>query len=604
MHAKKTLLLLVVVALLGFFVAREFGRGSAAVDLAPQPLLTTFDPARVARVRIENTPSDLHLSLERDAAGHWFITDPLAVKASDVYVRELFEMLVAFPGRRVTGVERSQLGLDPPEATIDLFEGADPATARRVRIAFGAFDLDRENVHVESEGRVLRVPRALRDMLDRSVTDYREKLVLPTIDAATVIAVRRRGSIELGLGSDLATTPADGTFGSGRDANVLDLALDVAVSEGEWLCEVPYRTRLDPAVMSFLVTSHTRLMARGFLDGLRADPTLNGFDDVHFTVELDTVDGRTTTIEFTTVPDTRAFELLGRTWLCRVDGDDRTHVRLESESVRFVLQRFEDLVQHTAVRVLRDEIVSVEARFDDAVTKITRVDGRFAVELDGSTRAADAGLVADWLTKVDRIEFAALIDESVWPNLVPQGRIVFELADRPSQALDLGPLVKVGGVEARAVRRSDEQVWGVAPVDLAELARTGPLALLGLRLFEHSELGILSVAVTDANGVRRRWMRDTQTGRFAPEVAPTLEDREFARLADRVIAPLGTGWSSAAPQAPALFEVEIELLGLEALPERYTLHEEAGRILARSGAYTLELDGRALVDGLTALLAR
>jgi hypothetical protein len=256
------------------------------------------------------------------------------------------------------------------------------------------------------------------------------------------------------------------------------------------------------------------------------------------------------------------------------------------------------------VRVLRDEIVSVEARFDDAVTKITRVDGRFAVELDGSTRAADAGLVADWLTKVDRIEFAALIDESVWPNLVPQGRIVFELADRPSQALDLGPLVKVGGVEARAVRRSDEQVWGVAPVDLAELARTGPLALLGLRLFEHSELGILSVAVTDANGVRRRWMRDTQTGRFAPEVAPTLEDREFARLADRVIAPLGTGWSSAAPQAPALFEVEIELLGLEALPERYTLHEEAGRILARSGAYTLELDGRALVDGLSALLAR
>lgn len=604
MHAKKTLLLLAVVALLGFVVAREFGSGTAAVDTAPQPLLSTFDPARVARVRIENTTRDLHLSLERDTAGHWFITDPLAVKASDVYMRELFEVLLAFPGRRVTGIERDQLGLDPPEATIDLFEGADPATQRRVRIAFGSFDLDQQNVHVESEGRVLRIPRALRDMLDRSVGDYREKLLLPAVDPATVIGVRRRGSIELPLGSSLRTTAAEGTFGSRRSEGVLDLELDAAVAEGEWLCSAPFRTRLDPAVMSFLVTSHTRLMARGFLDGLRADPTTNGFDDVHFTVELDTSDGRITTLEFTTVPASRTLDLFERTWLCRVDGDTRTHVRLDVEGVRYLLPRFEDLVQHTAVRVLRDEIVSVEARFENDVTKIARVDGRFAVELDGTTRTADAGLVGDWLTKVDRIEFAALVDESSWPNLMPLGRIVFELADRPAQSLDLGPLVRVGGVEARAVRRSDEQLWGVAPLDLAELARTGPLALLGLRLFEHSELAVHAVAVTDAKGVRRRWVRDTNTGRFAPEVAPTLEDREFARLADRVIAPLGTLWSTAAPTTALLFDVEIELLGPETVIERYALHEEDGRIVARSGVYTLELDGRALVDGLAALFAR
>jgi hypothetical protein len=604
MHAKKTLLLLVVVALLGYLVAREFGTSSATVDLAPQPLLTTFDPSRIARVRVENSKLDLHLTLERDAAGHWFITDPLSVKASDVYVRELFELLVAFPGRRVTGIERDQLGLDPPEATIDLFEGADPASQRRVRIAFGTFDLDEKNIHVESEGRVLRIPRALRDILDRSVSDYREKLLLPTVDAATVIAVRRRGTLELDAGSQLVRPSAPGAFGADRTGALLDLELDAAVVDGEWLCSAPWRTRLDPAVMAFLVTSHTRLMARGFLDGLRADPVANGFDDVHFTVELDSADGRTSVLEFTTIPDTRGVDLFGRTWMCRVDGDDRTHARLDAESVRFLLQPFEDLVQHTAVRLLRDEIVSVEARFEDDVTRIARVDGSFAVELDGATRRADAGLVADWLTKIDRIEFAALVDERLWPNLVPRGRIVFELADRPSQSLDLGPLVNVGGIEARAVRRSDEQLWGVAPIDLAELARTGALALLGLRLHEHSELTVRSIAVTDASGSRRRWVRDTSTGRFALDVAPTLEDREFARLADRVIAPLGTRWSTEVPATTPVFEVEIETLGLDAPTERYSLFEEDGRVLARSGGYTLELDGRALVDGLKALLAR
>jgi hypothetical protein len=602
MHTKKTLLLLVVVAVLGFVVSRQLGGGLGTVDLRPLPVLDAFDPARVVRLRIENVARDLHLSLERDRAGAWSITDPIEARAFTTYVQELLVTLFQVPGRRVEGVDRRTLGLDPPQATIDVFEEREGGEPVRRRIAIGVLDLDRTNVHVEADGRVLRVPRALADMLDRSVKDYRETRALPDVDADDVVALRRRGSVALEPGSGLRRSPASGAFGASEDPARLDLELSADFVGGEWLCEVPHRSRLEPGIMAFVVAAHTQLRARGFLDGLEADPVANGFGAPEFVVELVLRDARTVVLEFATVPESRGSGVLERTWLCRVGGDDRTHLRLDGETMRGLLQRYDDLAQHTLVRVLRDQIRRVETAYDGGGLVVASDGSRWGVEIDGALRPADAGLVADWLARIDRVEYAALVDPILWPTLLPQARITLHLRDESAIDIDVGPLVQVAGVEARAVRRADEQLWGVLASDLDAVARTRATELLSLRFFGFEEVRVGGVTVRPSAGAPRTFVRDTRTSRWAPSEAPTLEDREFARLADRVIAPVGARWLEAAPEGAPAFEVEVELATGER--ETYGLFDDGTRTIARWNGLAAELVDRSLFEGLTALCAR
>ena len=193
---------------------REIARGGP--ELAEYPLCPELALERVRAVRIDHLERGFQLGLERDAAGRWFLTDPLAYPANSALVRALLASLETARALPAAEVTPAQVALEPPKVVLELVQVGD-AGERRLRVEFGALDHDPAWVYARVPAHpsvaaggpdVFRTQRSISTTLERNPDDYRERHATP-LQAQDVIAVRRAGQVLRERGAGLADLAFD-----------------------------------------------------------------------------------------------------------------------------------------------------------------------------------------------------------------------------------------------------------------------------------------------------------------------------------------------------------------------------------------------------------
>jgi hypothetical protein len=109
----RTLLVLValflVLGVLWLRREREIVLGPAVA--AEYPLCPGLASHAVKSVRIDHLERSFQMKLERDAAGRWFLTDPVAYPAHDVRVRTLLSALENARAEPAPEADPAQVGL-------------------------------------------------------------------------------------------------------------------------------------------------------------------------------------------------------------------------------------------------------------------------------------------------------------------------------------------------------------------------------------------------------------------------------------------------------------------------------------------------------------
>ena len=99
MRRRTLVALALFVLVLGYLqLRRQEEHASGAVDPLQHPLLVGLAPERVRSVRVDHLTRAVQVKLERDAAGSWFLTDPIAYPAVDSLVRTLLATLMRSTG--------------------------------------------------------------------------------------------------------------------------------------------------------------------------------------------------------------------------------------------------------------------------------------------------------------------------------------------------------------------------------------------------------------------------------------------------------------------------------------------------------------------------
>ena len=144
-RARTRLFLLATVALLGAAVFAEFDRERA---LGREPL-THINPATVRTLVVTCNACPTRRFEKLD--GHWRMLEPIAQAADDAHIERLATIAIApVRFRHAAGeLEASRLGLDPPQATLQL-----DATL----LKFGTTDAIHGDRYVEVDGAIALVP--------------------------------------------------------------------------------------------------------------------------------------------------------------------------------------------------------------------------------------------------------------------------------------------------------------------------------------------------------------------------------------------------------------------------------------------------------------
>ncbi|QDU84774.1 hypothetical protein Pla163_18880 [Planctomycetes bacterium Pla163] len=600
MHNKKILLLVLAVGLLGFFVSRQMRTNSPLDELGIERIFEGFERRLVDELRIEQVHRGQFITFERGDDGLWRMTEPLERRAEQSTIADILARAVTTPGTPTPGLTREQAGLEPPLAVVQFVEASGTLDERRHRLELGAMDLDQANVHLFADGRILRAPRGLWDAIDRPVDSYREQRLLPDLDAKQVVGIRRHGTLPASIASQVPIEVADGVFSSFDAGGRLDLELEADLIEDRWLVSSPHKMQLDPAAMSIYLQSMLGMRAVRFVDRVPADLRETGLADPFVVLEFVQRGGAVHTLEIGLPGSASAGPAVERPfWFCRVDGDDSVLYEIEAERVRVFCQPFENLMDFGLLHTLRSRITRVEARGPSGAVEVVNDGGTWYVDVAGEPRRADGGLISDWLGDVDRMEFINVLDPAVFFELEITGTITV-VTDEVEDRLTLGPRVDVAGVSVRAVRRGSDELWGIVARDLESMTERDPLALLSLRLVGAREADVARVEVSDAFGATRSWVRDPQSSLWGPAGADGLEDKEFARIVDRVLAPVAARWLDEATVGTMDWSTgtDVTIHFTDERTASYRLLESGASVFALWSGLAAELSTRVLFDGL------
>lgn len=605
MHNKKIVLLVLAVGVLAFFVSRQMRPSSPLDELGIERLIEGLERRAVDRLVIEQVHRGRFITFERGDDGLWVMTEPMERPADQSAIADILARAVTTPGTPTPGLTREQAGLEPPLAVVQFVEGKGTSNERRHRLELGAMDLDEANVHLFADGRILRAPRGLWDAIDRPVDQYREQRLLPGVDAKFVVGIRRRGTLPARIASSSPIEVADGVHSSFDADGRLDLELDADLIEDRWLVSSPHKMQLDPAAMSIYLQSMLGMRAVRFVDRVPEDLRETGLHQPFVELEFVQRDGSVDTLEIGLPGSAEAGPAADRPlWFCRVNGDDDVLFEIEAQRVRVFCQPFENLLDFGLLRTLRSRISRIEAVGPRNSVEVANEAGTWHVDVAGEPRRADGGLISDWLGDLDRMQFVNVLDAVNFTELEVTGTITVE-ADGETERITLGPLIEVAGVTARAVRRGSDELWGFVARDLSSMTERDPLSLLSLRLVGAKETDVLRIEVEDAGGTERSWVRDSRSGLWSPAGADGLEDKDFARLVDRVVAPVAGRWLAEIPgvatDATVGTTVTLHLVGERTAS--YRLIDTGEVVVAVWSGLAAELSTRVLLDGLAERLA-
>ena len=140
-----TLILFALVLALGAAIWLQTEREDPEAGVVRFPLFEDLDTRRLVRARWDNIERSIHITMEREEGGRWFMIDPIAYPARPEFMVQLMEALSNVAWRVPEGDGGADLGLDPPRAVLEVTESISLALGIGYRFAF---DVDEINVLV------------------------------------------------------------------------------------------------------------------------------------------------------------------------------------------------------------------------------------------------------------------------------------------------------------------------------------------------------------------------------------------------------------------------------------------------------------------------
>jgi hypothetical protein len=432
--------LLAVIGLVGLLLGLSWWQARSEARRAPPVSALLFpdvDAARIDWIRVDNLRTSLQMRLERQADATWMIVDPLSYPAEGALVDWLLEELLTMRARPEPGADPALAGLAPPAAVIELPDPRLGASAP-LRVEVGEVDVDLRSVWVRTAAGVARLEGSLSTVLDRSLHEWRSRRVVSFV-IEDVVEFARSGTV--------LPAPA---------ADPIDLSLAAQLDGFGWRATAPWRTRLDPGLVTRHLNHLLGLRAMGFADDVGRRPEAYGFDRPHVRLDLEVANGERTAVLL--VKDRQTSQ-----WLAMHEG--RPYVwRLEAAATIPLLVPSEEFQDRELTRVPVGSLDSVHWARGGESLRLERKGFAWWVSRSadgvawGAVREAERSQVEDWLGGLDRTRFVeALLGQEFEPSTPPM-RIVF-VSGESEWGIDVGaPHESERGGRGRLVRRDEDEL--------------------------------------------------------------------------------------------------------------------------------------------------
>lgn len=597
--SKSTLAFLVflVIALGALWLVkeREVLRGGPA--LAEYPLLPGLSSEHVSSIRVDHLERSFQVRFERDQAGRWFLTDPLAYPAQAGLVRSLLATLAGARGEPAPEADPAQVGLAPPRVVIECEQrvGGVPST---LRVELGGLDLDPARMYARvpghphgagSEGaEVFRTTRVLANTLERFPDDYRERKAT-TLQAQDVISLRRSG---------VAYVASEGRR--------VDLAFDALLGPDGWKRSAP-TVSLDPSAMGLLARAATELVIERFVDDSPQDLARWGLAPPTFTLELESLAASPVTLLFghrAEDPDVPVGELA---WYCQRRG--YAHVwEVRTRDVELLTQPAELFYDQLVVRVLRADVARLELEGGGA-RRVLALDERRGWQVweggdePSSTAPATPGnpaAIEEALALLERVQLAEhLPDEAFEPTDPPSGfTLVLANGARLGGALGRATRDPKSGAQGRQFLRDGDEVVALIDAEVLELVQR-PLADFRSRKVHQLQESTLRVIELEAAGKTFAFVNDGDN-RWSPRGQAIRAPDDFVQSLDGLLNLGALRWLTSVPAHTP--ELVVRLIPVQAEPRgfRFVRAEDGTRLYLGEDGQCAEIEGE-LIDRLLSL---
>ena len=513
MHLRTAVLLLLAVLALAGLAWWQQKRESTPEMTGVRELAPGLQREAVQALRIDSLERGEQMRLAVSDQGIWRITDPIDYGADLSLIDQLLDSLTKLPVEPWQG-DPNAVGLNRPRAVLEVEQRAGEGKRTR-RIELGATDVDRQHVFLRVDGELVRSSSALATVLELPLPEWRDRSVLPSVSALSILTLERSGKA---------------TQASGTEA---DLALSVLREERGWKATAPYVARLGPEAVGTLLSQVCSLRVAHFEDDAPAGLEHYGLEPPDFRIVLTTVRGDSYALRFARRGGSERF-------LCVREGFPHVF-SIAPETMPWLLAPFEALVDLELARAPRERIERVRLRAQGRETVLERKGFGWTVQCSGgpgpelASQKADSERVSDLLGQIERARVAEILPGVEFAPEAGGELGIYVEFEGEMRGGELGAeFASPRGTRGRLFRRAGDTLVGLVADDLASLARTDPLGLRSDELHKVSELDVVQVQVA-ANWakVHRTWGRD-ERGRWMPE-GSTAEAVDFARIVDQLM---------------------------------------------------------------------
>jgi hypothetical protein len=510
------LVLLCAVGLVAFAVRWQSQREARGEFEVARPLFDGVEFEHVRQIRISNISRGSEVCLQRDSAGTWYITDPVAYRADAGLIellRQAVEGNLALTPPDPT-LAHDLIGLAPPHAEFSVTELVDGESVTH-ELLVGVPDPTGSRVYALQEGSLILTSRNLVSTLDKDFTEFRSRRI-SQINPSKIVELHRTGKVQHSL-----------------DEEPYSLELSAWREGTSWRSLQPLEAALDPMDVSLVSVGAGRLVFDAYVEEPDPDLRIYGLAEPEVRIELKGLGGASEVFSI-------GRPAVGGSWFCMRGGTDDVYLLGDRDAVLLTFP-FEAMIDRRLIRVAPGQVSAVRLERHGGSLRLSRERDGWVVSEDGAApipaEALAVRTLMAWVAEAELLPF----DEgtSAPPGTAFERSLVFEVDGRELGGVVGAPAPSDSG-EVVWYRRLGDEVTGRLDDEVVEWIDRPVSSWWSLSLLELDELQINSLVLTRGDeelrfsrGSRGRW-RD-ERGREVSELLPWLDPLLFLRATDRVM---------------------------------------------------------------------